>query len=62
MTESAVCKFLKKARFTRQHLVNYASQQSDQLQSIFSNELAVYPTHSLVFVDETGSDRRDTLQ
>ena len=62
MTESAVCKYLKKAGFTRQRLVNYACQQSDELRSIFSNELALYPTHTLVFVDETGSDRRNTIR
>ena len=50
VTASAVCKFLKKAGFTRQHSVNYASQQSDELRSIFSNELALYPTHTLEFL------------
>ena len=25
-------------------------------------ELALYPTHTLVFVDETGTDRRDSLR
>jgi len=59
VTESAICKFLKKAGFTGLHLATYALQRNEDLRSIFSAELAQYKTHTLVFVHETGTDRRD---
>ncbi len=62
VTESAICKFLKKAGFTRQRLVTYALQRNDELRHEFSAELALYKTHTLVFDDETGTDRRYTIR
>ena len=62
VTESAICKVLKKAGFTRQNMVTYATQQDSELRSQFTAELALYPAHTLVFVDETGTDRRDSLR
>ena len=61
VTESAICKVLK-AGFTRQNMVMYASQQDSELRSRFSAETALNPAHTLVFVDETGTDRRDLLR
>ena len=43
-------------------MVMYASQQDSELRSRFSAEIALYPAHTLVFVDETGTDRRDSLR
>ena len=62
VTESAICKFLKKAGFTHQRLSTYAAQRDDELRREYSLEMSIYPSQTLVFVDETGSDRRDTLR
>ena len=62
VTESAICKVLRKAGFTRQNMVIFATQQDKELRSIFAAELALYPAHTLVFVDETGTDRRHSLR
>ena len=62
VTESAICKVLKKAGFTRQKMVTFATQQDSELRSQYTAELALYPAHTLVFVDETGADRRDSLR
>ena len=62
VTESAICKVLRKAGFTRQNMVTFATQQDKELRSIFAAELALYPAHTLVFVDETGTDRRHSLR
>ena len=42
-------------------MVTFATQQDKELQSIFAAKLALYPAHTLVFVDETGTDRRHSL-
>ena len=47
--ESAICKFLKKASFTGQHLATYALQRNEELCSVFSAKLALYKAHTLVF-------------
>ena len=62
VTESAIRKVLRKAGFTRQNMVTFATQQDKELRSIFAAELALYPAHTLVFVDETGTDRRHSLR
>lgn len=62
VTESAICKFLKQAGFTRQRLITYALQRDDELREKFKSEMALYPVKSLVFVDETGTDRRDSIR
>ena len=62
VTESAICKFLKREGFTYQCLTTYATQRDDELRALFAEEMTLYPAHTLVFVDEMGTDRRDTLR
>ena len=57
ITESAVCKFIKKMNFTRQKLTNIAIQRDEGLRQVFRSDAALYPTNTLVFVDETGTKR-----
>jgi len=62
ITESALCKFIKKMDFTRQKLTNYAIQQDDGLRQQFRNDVALYPAKTLLFVDETGTDKTDAVR
>ena len=58
VSESAVCKFLHKSGFTRQRLQVTALQQDEFLRQQFISEVSVYSPEMLVFIDETGTDRR----
>ena len=60
ITVRALCKY-RKGWFYYQNMVTYM-QLSRILQSRFRAELAVYPAHTLAFVDKTGTDRRDALR
>lgn len=62
ITESAVCKFIQKMNFTRQKLTNFAIQRDEGLRQEFKNDVALYPTNTLIFVDETGTDRTDAIR
>lgn len=57
---SCICKFLKKCGFTWQRIYSYAIQRNDQLRSEFHNDVSLYDAEMLIFLDETGSDLRDT--
>ena len=43
-------------------MVTFATQQDSELRSQYTAELALYPAHTLVLVDKTGADRRDSLR
>ena len=60
LTESAVCKFLKRSGFTRQKLRTFALQRSESLRSQFVQDVSIYKPETLLFVDETGSDQKDS--
>lgn len=62
ITLSAICKFLHKAGLTRQRLKTYALQRDEHLRAQFSADVSLYNTEMLVFLDETGTDRRDTFR
>ena len=62
VTESAICKFLKKIGFSRQKLALYALQRDETLRQQYVTDVTIYPRETLIFVDETGTDRKDTLR
>ena len=62
VSESAVCKFLKKAGFSRQALCTYALQRDEDMRKRFVRDVSLYPRETILFIDETGSDRRDSLR
>ena len=62
VSESAVCKVLKKEGFTRQKLVNYAMQRDDGIREQFKADVSLYTRESLLFIDETGNDSKDTVR
>ena len=48
--------------FTRKKLQTVALQRSEELRQKFVQEMTVYNRDMFVIVDETGSDRRDSLR
>ena len=58
---STVCRFLYKSGFTRKKLQTVALQCSEESRQKFVQEITVYNRDLFVFVDETGSERRDSL-
>ena len=61
---STICRFLKESGFTRQKMVITAKQRSDALRADFLMDMIIYKDHPelFVFVDETGTDRRDSMR
>ena len=52
---------LKKVGFTRQRLRLAALQWDDFLRSKFVSEVSIYIRDSFIFLDETGSDKRNFM-
>ena len=59
---SAICKFLHKNGFTRHRLTKVALQRSEKDRQQYVSDVSVYNPEMYVFVDETGSDRRDAMR
>ena len=62
ISQGALCKFLHKTGFTRQRLFTYALQRDEYLRAQFAVDISLYSPEMLVFIDETGTDWRDTLR
>ena len=62
ISESAICKVLKNTGFTRQKLVLFALQRDDALRKQFTADVSLYSKESLIFIDETGTDSKDTVR
>ena len=61
---STIMRFLHDSGFTRQKMIIRATQQSAILRAQYLSDMTVYNGHPemFVFVDETGSDRRDCMR
>ena len=59
---SSLCTFLQKSNFTRQKMQIVAKQQDKELHEQFAIDVSLYQPHMLVFMDETGSDCRDSMR
>lgn len=62
ITESAACKFLKKAGFTHQKLATFALQRDDALRDQFVSDVSPYQLDSLLFVDEMGANDQNAVR
>ena len=62
VTESAICRFLHRQSFSRKKLTKIASQRSEELREKFLIDCSAYEPEMLVFVDETGCDRRSAMR
>lgn len=54
--------FLKECNFSRQKMQLVAKQRDEELRKQYCIDVALYEPHMMVFVDETGSDKRDSLR
>ena len=59
---STICMFLKKCGFTRQKLRLSAIQRDSFLHLQFVSEVSLYDRDMMIFLDETGSDRRNSIR
>ena len=57
-----MCKFLSKIGFTRQRLATYALQRDEDLRHQYVADVSLYTQDMLVFIDETGTSRTDTVR
>ena len=62
ISESAVSRFLKRNNFSRKKLSNIARQRNLALRIEFVDECKNYRPDMMVFVDETGCDRRSSMR
>ena len=62
ITESAVCRFLQRNNFSHKKLTNLAKQCSELLRQCFMSQCEIYDPDMMVFVDETGCDRRSSMR
>ena len=59
---STICRTVQRLGFTRKKLTKIAMQQSDELRGQFMMEISVFEPEMIVWVDETGSDRRNAVR
>ena len=59
---STICRFLHRIGFSRQKLRVVALQRSDFLRAQFVSDVSIYEPEMLIFLDETGSDRRNSIR
>ena len=59
---STVCRFLHRIGFSRQKLRIVAIQRNDFLRAQFVSDVSIYEPEMLIFLDETGSDRRNSIR
>uniref|UniRef100_A0A1X7V458 Paired domain-containing protein n=1 Tax=Amphimedon queenslandica TaxID=400682 RepID=A0A1X7V458_AMPQE len=59
---STICRFLHKSGFSHQRLRIVASQQNESLRATYAIDISLYHNDMLIFVDETGCDRRDLIR
>ena len=61
ISESTICTLLQRNNFSRKKLHTFAKQRKDELRSSFLT-MKFSPPDMMVFVDETGSDKRDVMR
>jgi transposase len=59
---STICRTLKRMGCTRQAMHHVALQQSECLRAKFMAEVSIYDPNMLVWIDESGCDRRNTIR
>ena len=62
VSASAICRCLKRVGYSRQRMKLVAIQRDDGLRAQFVSDVSLYEPEMLIFIDETGSDKRDSLR
>ena len=60
--ESTICRFLLSRGFTRQKMQIIARQRDDHECAVYAAEMSVYNPEMLIFLNETGFDKRNVLR
>ena len=59
---STICRYARRWGMSRQKMTNVALQRSDVKRAEFIAEMMQFNTDMFLFVDETGSDRRNSIR
>ena len=59
---ASLCNFLKKSNFSRKKMQLVARQMDQNLRTQFVTDVSLYNVDTLIFIDETGCDRRNTIR
>lgn len=59
---SQICRFLSDMGFSRQKIKYTALQRDQRLRFLYKNDVSVYHPDMLIFLDESGFDRRDGMR
>ena len=62
ISPTVLCGYLRDMNFSRQKMKIIAKQRDEEIRSTFRSDVSLYKAHMLVFIDEAGSDRRDSLR
>lgn len=62
VSATSICRFLHRVGFFRQRIRYVALQRDEQLRSSFASDVAMYCPEMVIFLDESGSDKRDYLR
>ena len=62
VSTSTICRALHEQRFSRTRMQLVARQRDEFLRATYVAEMSVYDAEMFVFLDETGSDRRNALR
>jgi len=62
VSESAICRYLQRCNFSRKKLNYVAAQRSEELRSKFVEDCSLYNRDMLVFLDESGCNRRHAMR
>ena len=62
LAPSTICHFLHNSGFSRQRMRIVATQRDDSLRAMFASEVSIYNADMFIFLDETGTDRRNVLR
>ena len=62
VSEGSICRCLHSMNFTRQKMHIIAAQQDRGVRELFVRDVSLYTAEMIVFIDETGADRRDAMR
>ena len=62
VSESSICRLLKESNFSRKKLELVALQRDEEIRFIYAADVNMFTQQSFIFLDETGSDRRDAVR
>ena len=59
VSAAAICQFLKRCNFSRKKMQLVALQRDQCIRNAYIRDVSLYQSNFMVFVDETGCDKRD---